>query len=172
MAGNKYLKNTGGYPEEQAATQTSAGAANANQIIALDANGKIDVSLLPTGIGADTAVLPATEALAAGNYVNIYDSGSGTFSCRKADASGGVAKMAHGFVLAAVSLGASATIYFEGNNNQVTGMSPGNVWLSASAPGTGTATAPTGSGNVQQRLGVATSASSVNVEFSDPIILA
>lgn len=173
MAGDKYLSNVNGFPTEVAATQVSTGVANANDVVALDANGKIDISLLPTGIAADTAILPATEALAAGNWVNIYDSGSGTFSCRKADAAGGVAKMAHGFVLAAVASAANATIYFEGSNNQVTGMTPGNVWLSATTPGLGTNTPPTGSGQIVQPLGTATGATVVNAEIGkQPIVLA
>jgi hypothetical protein len=74
---------------------------------------------MPTGIGADTASITASEALAAGDLVNIYDSTGA--KCRKADASTS-GKEAHGFVLAAVESAASATVYFEGSNTQVTGI--------------------------------------------------
>ena len=39
-------------PYEVEATVVSAGAGNAGDVVGLDATGKIDVSVLPTGIGA------------------------------------------------------------------------------------------------------------------------
>ncbi|WP_371369992.1 hypothetical protein ACA097_09720 [Pseudomonas sp. QL9] len=171
MAGDKFLMNNNGNLQEVAATQISAGAANAGDIPALDASGRLDTSMMPVGLGADTAVVTASEALAAGDYVNIWSNAS-AFAVRKADASGGVAKQAHGFVLAAVTSGTAATVYFEGTNTQVSGMTPGDVWLSAATPGKGVATPPTATGNIQQKVGVAVAATSVNVELGQPIILA
>lgn len=171
MAGNKYLSNNGGIPTEVIATQVSTGAANANQLVALMPTGLLDPSVMPVGIGADTAVFPATEALAAGAWVNIY-SATGAFSARNADASGGVAKMANGFVLAAVASGANATVYFRGTNNQVSGQVPGNVWLTAT-PGVGSATPPTATGNIVQPLGTPISATAINAAIGkQPIVLA
>ncbi|CDF86324.1 conserved hypothetical protein [Pseudomonas knackmussii B13] len=171
MAGDKYLTNNNGNLQEVVATQTSAGVANAGDIPALDASGRLDTSMMPVGLGADTAVITASEALAAGDYVNVWSNAS-AFAVRKADASGGVAKQAHGFVLAAVASAAAATVYFEGTNTQVSGMTPGDVWLSASTPGKGVATPPTATGNIQQKVGVAVAATSVNVELGQPVILA
>lgn len=171
MAGNKYLSNVGGFPTEILSVQSSTGATDAGKIIALNSAGTLDVSMLPTGIGPDTSTLTASEALAAGAWVNVY-SNAGAFAVRNADASGGTAKMAHGFVLAAVASGAAATVYFEGANTQVTGMTPGNVWLTAT-PGVGSATAPTASGNIVQPLGTAVSATNINAEIGkQPIVLA
>lgn len=168
MAGDKYIYNNGGTLTEKAALQSSAGAGDAGKVVALDATGKLDTTMMPTGIGADTATVAASEDLAAGEFVNIYnDSGA---KCRLADATT-AGKQAHGFVLASVTSGNNATIYFEGTNNQVTGATPGTVFLSATAGGF-TSTAPSSAGNVVQRIGVATSATSINVECGQPIVLA
>lgn len=148
---------------------TSAGAGDSGKIPALDAAGKLDTSFMPTGIGADTAAITASEALAAGDYVNIWNNTGA--KVRKADASV-VGKEAHGFVLAVVESAALATIYFEGTNTQVTGQTPGPIFLSATIPGIGTSTAPSGSGNVVQRIGFAVSTTAVNVQIQTPIVLA
>ena len=124
---------------------------------------------MPVGIGADTKVMIASEALAAGDFINVWSDAS-AFKVRKADATTS-GKRAHGFVLSAVASGANATVYFEGENTAVTGMTPGDVFLGTTA-GRGQAAAPTGSGQTVQRIGVATSATSVNFEPSQPITLA
>jgi hypothetical protein len=171
VAAKKFLRNVSGVLTEILGVQTSAGAGNAGDIPALNDSGVFDTSLMPPGIGADTSTVQASEALSAGDFVNIYDGGSGVFRTRKADADGGNGKKAHGFVLAAVSNGANATIYHEGTNNQVSSMTPGDVYLSETA-GAATATPPTASGSIVQRLGVAVSATAINVEFNPPIVLA
>ena len=150
------------------AKDTSAGAADAGKLAMLDANGRLDSTMMPVGIGADTTSIQASEALAAGDFVNIHDSSGARV--RKADAASG--KPVHGFVLSAVSSGAMATVYFEGTNNQVTGMTPGDVFLSATTPGLATGTAPTGSGQLVQCLGVAVGATAINFEAGTPILLA
>lgn len=169
MAINKYLTNSNGFPTEILAPATSGGAADAGKLPALDGNGKLDQTFMPTGIGADTATIVASEALAAGDYVNIWNN-AGAFNVRKADATT-LGKNAHGFVLAAVASSANAVIYFEGTNNQVSGQTPGAVFL-ATAAGAGTATPPSASGNVVQVLGYAVSATAVNFQSNLPIVLA
>ena len=151
------------------AKATSAGASDAGKVVQLDGSGRLDNSVMPVGIGADTKVMIASEALAAGDFINVWSDAS-AFKVRKADATTG-GKRAHGFVLSAVASGANATVYFEGENTAVTGMTPGDVFLGTTA-GRAQATAPTGSGQVVQRIGVATSATSVNFEPSQPIALA
>lgn len=168
MAGDKYLYNNSGTMTERASIQSSAGAGDAGKIPALDAAGKLDTTMMPTGIAADVATVTASEALAAGDYVNIYESTGA--KCRKADAST-AGKEAHGFVLSAVSQSASATVYFEGTNSQVTGQTAGVVYLSTT-PGLGTSTAPSGSGNIVQRIGFATGATAVNFQSQAPVVLA
>ena len=138
MAGKKFLRLVNNLVTEVLGIQTSAGAANAGDIVALDDSGRIDNSMMPVGIGADTAVIAASEALAAGDLVNLCNSTGA--KVRKADATTS-GKEAHGFVLAAVTSGANATVYFEGTNTQVTAQTPGPVFLQTTA-GTGGATAP------------------------------
>jgi hypothetical protein len=153
------------------ATTSSAGAGSAGKIIALDGNGKVAANMMPTGIGADIVSLQASENLAAGDFVNIHDV-TGSWRIRKADASAASAgKMAHGFVIAAVTSGNSGDVYFEGSNAGQSGLTPGNAFLSAT-PGQATSTVPTTAGHIVQRLGVATAANTVNVEFGVPTILA
>ena len=169
MPAKKYLSNNAGVITEVAASQTSAGAGDGGKLVALDDQGRIDNSMMPVGIGADTAVLVASEALTAGNWVNVWND-AGAFKVRKADATV-AGKEAHGFVLAAVSNGANATVYFEGTNNQVSGQTPGTVFLGTTA-GAGQAAAPTAAGQVVQRLGIAVSATAVNFEPQQHIVLA
>lgn len=168
MAGDKYIYNNSGTLTEKEAIQSSAGAGDAGKIPAVDSTGKLDLSLMPTGIGADTAVITASENLAAGDLVNVWDSTG--FKVRKADATT-AGKEAHGFVLSAVTSGNPATVYFIGSNDQVTGLSPGPQFLQTTA-GTADATAPSGSGNVVQRVGVATSATVLNFTQGLPYVLA
>ncbi len=164
----KYLKNNAGQIQEESSIATSAGAADATKIPHLDGNGRLDTSFMPSGIGADTKVIVASEALAAGDFVNIHNSTGA--KARKADASTS-GKEAHGFVLSAVANAANATVYFEGANTQVTGQTAGVVFLSASTPGAAAA-APSGTGQVVQRLGIAVSATEINFEAGLGILLA
>lgn len=147
---------------------TSSGAGDAGKIPALDSAGKLDQSFMPTGIGADTAEVATSESLAAGNLVNIYDD-SGTSKARKADATT-VGKEAVGFVKAAFTHPATAVIYFDGNNDGLTGLTPGKQFLSTT-PGLSTATPPDQTGNVVQVVGFATSATSLNFHYDVPVVL-
>ena len=165
MAGQKFLQHNGaGGVAEVIATQVGGGGA-ANLIPSLDASGKLDVTMMPTGIAADTGVITASEALAAGDFVNVWNS-SGA-KVRKADATV-AGKEAVGFVLSAVSNGAAATVYFEGSNTAVTSQTPGPVYLSTTS-GLATATPPSASGNVVQPIGFAISATVINFQSGQSI---
>ena len=192
----KYIKNNSGALTEEAALTTSAGAGDAQKIpalnasgvldstivnskttsagagdsgklVALDGSGRIDSTMMPVGIGADTATITTSEALSAGDFVNVWNSTGA--KVRKADATVS-GKEAHGFVLSAYGSSASATVYFEGTNTGVTGQTPGPVFLSTTA-GVATSTAPSGSGNVVQRIGFAVSATAINFQSQPPIVL-
>ena len=165
MAAKKFLRLVNGVLTEIFGVQTSAGAGNAGDLVSLDDSGRIDNSMMPVGIGADTSTITASETLAAGDWVNVWDD-SGA-KVRKADATT-AGKEAHGFVLSAVTSGNPATVYFEGTNTQVTGQTPGLVYLQTTA-GTGGATIPSASGNVVQSIGVAVSATAVNFERGAPV---
>lgn len=160
-------------PYEVEATVISTGAGNAGDVVALDAGGKLDVSVLPTGIGPDVVVIEASENLGAGDFVNIYES-AGSVYVRRADASApNAGEIAHGFVLNNVNSGDNATVYFEGPNGQLSGLTPGTTYaLSSTTPGgvVPLSSATTTAGESLQILGVATSTTSINVEIGRPTI--
>lgn len=199
MAANKYLKNNAGNAIEETSVDSSAGAGDAGKIVALnasgvldstivnsktssagagdsgklpalDAAGLLDSSFMPVGVGADTAPITASEALTAGDFVNIHISSG--IKVRKADATT-AGKEADGFVLASVSSSATATVYFRGSNTAVSGLTAGTEYvLSTTAGGVvAVASAPSSSGNVNQRLGKAASATVLNFQRGMPITL-
>lgn len=150
-------------------TITNASATSAaNKLVKMDGTGRIAVGVLPTGVGPDTKDIQASENLAAGDFVNVHNSGGARV--RKADAA--TNKPAQGFVLAAVTSGNTATVYFEGTNSQVSGKTPGAVQFLSATPGTSTETAPTTATHLVQDLGVAVSATEINFEPQRPITLA
>jgi hypothetical protein len=155
MAGDPYLKTgSNGKPAEQRAVQSSAGAGNAGNIPALDSSGRLDSTMMPVGIVPETITFTASEDLSAGDYVNLHL--STTLKGRKADNSNG--RQADGFVLAAVSTGASGTLYTDGANSGVTGLTVAARYFLGTSGGV-TATVPAAGSNVIiQPLGIAKSA--------------
>jgi len=166
MAAPKYLYNNSGRVTEKAGVTTST----ADSIPALDASGKLNIDMMPTGIGADTISATASEALTAGNFVNIYND-SGITKCRKADATT-AGKEANGFVLANVDSEATATVYLQGLNNQLTGLTIGAKQFLATSAGGRTETAPSSAGNVVQYLGTANSATAMFFMERDSLVCA
>lgn len=167
---DKFLKLVNGVPTETEVKTTSAGAADAGRAIGANANGRLDESWLPTGIGADVAIIQASENLSAGDLVSVFDD-AGTTKVRKADAST-AGKHAHGFVLESTTSGQDASVYFEGSIVGLSGVPAGDLYLSATTPGSFTATAPSGTGKVVQRIGVGTSATTINFEAGQRYVLA
>lgn len=170
MAGSKFLQMVNGFLTEIRGQQTSAGVADGGKVVALDDTGKLDSSLMPVGFGDDAITLPATEALNAGDFVNIWNSGGA--KVRKADASS-LGKRAHGFVTAGVLNGGDATVHFEGHVAGLAGLTPGAaMFLSATTPGGVTNDPPDAGGNIVQGLGIAISATEINAEIEQPVVLA
>lgn len=169
MAGNKYLKVGSTGIEEQASTDSSAGAGDAGKIPALDGSGKLALNMMPSGIGAAVKSIVASEALSAGNLVNIWND-SGTPKIRKADAS--TNKPANGYVLAGVASAASGDVYFEGEISGLSGLTAGKMYLSTTVPGGMQTTIATASGHIVQAVGWATSATSIDFEPSETILRA
>jgi hypothetical protein len=169
MAGNKYVKvGTGGLLEEQASSDTSAGVADAGKIAALNSSGVLDPTLLPPGVAVDTVTATAFEALIAGDLVYIRSDGQ----VAKAIATG-ASTLAMGFVLAAVSAAASATVYLDTRITGLSGLTPGaRYFLSAAAAGTMTLTAPTTAGQYAQEIGRALSATVLSFEAAEGILRA
>jgi hypothetical protein len=166
---DKYLQHdaAGGFREVEATA--TGGAGEASKIPALDLSGRLDSTMMPTGIGAETSALEAFGALAAGDFVNVFND-SGVMKVRKADASNNVAP-ANGFVLAAFTAGQTATVYWSGLNGQLTGLTPGLHYLSTT-PGASNHVAPSASGNIVQRLGTAINSTTVFFQPQDAILLA
>ncbi len=132
------------------------GSGSAYNVPALNANGQLDVTMLPTGVGPDTQTLPATEGISAGALVNVWSS-SGTVSVRNADGSTS-GKEADGFVLAAVASGSQATVYLTGLNTAVSGLAPGLGYLSDTTVGAVASVGATTAGHTYQQVGVVTAA--------------
>lgn len=169
MAASKFISLVSGRLREIVATVTSSGVADDGKIVALDANGRLDNSVMPVGFGDDTKLVQASENLSAGDVVNIWNSG-GDFRVRKADATTS-GKEAIGFVLNSVTSGGNANVYLEGSITGLSGLTPGRYYLSTT-PGQITATPPTGSANVVQYVGTALSDTDLTFEPSDGVILA
>jgi hypothetical protein len=169
MAASKFLALVSGRVREVIATVTSSGISDDGKIVALGTDGRLDQSVMPVGIGAETKTIQASENLSAGNLVNIWNS-SGQFRVRKADASVS-GKEAMGFVLSSVTSGQNATVYLEGTITGLAGLLPGRMYL-ATTPGEMTDTPPSASGNVVQYVGEAVSTTEVTFERNDGVILA
>ena len=70
MAVRKLIQvNTDGTKVEYAGRNTSTGAPDAGEFVILDSGGKLPVSMLPNGVGADAITATAGEALNAGDFV-------------------------------------------------------------------------------------------------------
>lgn len=145
----------------------SAGVGDANKIVQTDSTGRWDISLMPVGIGAEVSILPTSENITAGNFVNIYNA-SGVATVRKADATTNT-KPAQGFSLSSITSPANATVYgISTKNTALTGLTPvADYWLATTAGGV-TLTAPSATGNWVQELGTAESATAMvfsNIKF-------
>jgi hypothetical protein len=168
MPAQRFLNLVNGVLTQIAAIATSAGAGDADKIPCLDATGKLDNSFMPAGLGTDQFTLNASEALSAGDFVNVWND-AGTAKVRKADASNG--RRADGFVLAAVTSGNPATVYTADENTGLSGMTIGaRQYLGTS--GARTETVPTTAGHIVQYLGVARSATALVYEVAEPVTLA
>lgn len=170
---DKYLRTgTSSADHEEVEGQvTSAGAGDAGKIPALDGSGKLDSTLFPAGIGDPTASIEASEALSAGDFVNVFDD-AGTPKMRKADAST-TGKAADGFVLSSVTSGSSGTFYALGElNDQLSALTVGAIYYLDTTAGEVTDTRPSSGGNVVQRLGRAISTSTIDTGDYSTIELA
>ena len=168
---DKYLGiDSNGVTSEVEGTVTSAGAANAGELVALDASGKLDPTVLPAGIGSSSKSIAASENMTAPCLVNIHNS-TGQ-KVRYADASAAsAAKQAMGFIKDSVVSPANVNVYFEGEIPGFVGLVPGAVYyLSDTTPGGITNTPLTAAGRILQRVGVATSDTTLDFEVNPPII--
>jgi len=154
MAIQKILQLVSGKIKEYTSLDSSAGAGSAGNLVALDAAGKINSNMMPSGIGAEQVAVTAAAALSQWNLVNIYLD-EATVKARKAD--GGTNKYAaHAFCPEAIESAAEGNVQMDGI---VTGSSltvGGDVYLS-DTPGAVTQTPLTGTGKIHQKVGYAIS---------------
>lgn len=171
MAAKKLLRLVSGRIKEIVGIVVSAGAANDGDIAVLDAAGKFDASLMPTGFGQNTVTGIASEALAVNDLVNIFNN-AGAVGVRKADASV-EGKEANGFVKSTIAAAGSATVYTSGNViTGLTGLTIGARQFLTVVAGTRGETPPSAAGNVVQIIGIAASATSIVFEPEEPITVA
>ncbi len=157
-------RTTGPGLQEATTVATAGTAGQADRIPALDANGRLDISMMPAGIaGADTVQATATEALAAGDFVNLHAGG-----VRKADNSND--REANGYVIAAVANAAQATVYCD-DVNTLTGLTVGTAYYLGTG-GAVTATQPTAANALVQFLGRASSTTQLRTQIGPAIRLA
>ena len=165
------LNPTSGGLDEVALLDSSAGAGDAGKGIALDSVGKINLNMMPTGVGPELQNLVTSEDLSAGDWINVYDNG-GVPTARKADATNG-AKRAHGFVKESVTSPAPVDVYFDGANDVLTGLTTGTrYFLSATTPGSCVTTPPSSAGNMVQYLGSALNDTIIAFRPTDGVIVA
>jgi len=169
MAAKSFLRRVNGVFKEFLGVVQSTGAANAGDIPALDDNGRLDASIMPSGFGADVVTAAATESITAPALVNLYLAG-GVLSVRNADNSA-EGKEANGFVNASINNASSGQVSLSGN---ITGLSAltigaryylGTVGAPSLAPATGV-------GKIDQLVGKATSATVISFKPSDYVVKA
>ena len=173
MATQKFMTLVNGIRKMVTAVTSSAGAGDAGKIVATGADGRLDETLMPVGIGADTVVCPASEALSAGNFVNFHQDG-GVLKCRLADNSNG--RVARGFVKEPVSSSADATVYpLDSTNASLSGLTVGaDYWLGTAGGVTATPLSesdPANESKVSQWLGTAKSATELVTDDQGYVVL-
>lgn len=149
------ISKTGALPGEVGAQAASTRLDDLVSLTAVEgevigwANGQL-TNLPNSGVsssGSVTRTIEASENLTAGDWVNIHDSSG--LKVRQADASSNIP--VDGFVLANVASGQNATVYLEGDNDQIT-LTEGDIYYLGET-GQETNVEPLTSGTLYQVLG-------------------
>lgn len=170
---DKLLQRKAGKNQQYTPVTQSAGSADAGKLPALNSSGKLDSTLMPDGIGAQTRTATATEALTAGVFVNEY-ANAGVMSVRLADNSN--SRPATGFVKTGFASSAVATIWpLDSTNDQLTGLTLGTDYYLGTAGGVLAtpldATDAAQAGKIDQKLGKARSATELVTDDYDYVVL-
>lgn len=166
---DKYIALSNGIDIEVEATVVGGTVAQAGDVLALDSTGRIDSSVLPVGLGADTLVATSAEVLSSANPM-VYIKSDGQVANASATSGG---NPTIGFVISNYSFGAQAIVYFEGRITGLSGLTIGaRYYLSDTVPGGITATPVTGTGKLHQYIGRAVSATTITFECDDHIVRA
>ncbi len=166
MALQKIIALVSGRLAQISPLQASAGSASAGAIVALNSAGQVDSSMLGASSGEASVSVVASEAISAGAIVNIW-SNAGVATARNADNTT-AGKEATGFALAAIASGATGTVTLQGVVTGLTGLTPGAYqWLGT--VGGVSASPPTTTGNINQIIGTALTATSLMFRPDEPI---
>lgn len=168
-----FLARVAGKTKQLFGLATSAGAADAGKIVATGPDGRLDLSLMPVGIGSNSTSCPASEALGAGKFVNFH-ANAGALNVRLADNSNG--RQADGFVKDAVASNGTAVVSpLDSTNSGLTGLSPGARYWLGTAGGVITAALDpadvANAGKVCQELGTAKSATELVTDDLGHVVL-
>ena len=148
-----------------------AATAAPSSAIILDGTGKITSAVLPLNFGKDMAVMTAGMDVTAGMFVGVEIVTSGEVEITTevtaipAWAGSGAVTPAVGFVKVDAVQGTSVEVYFEGNNTFLSGLTPGELFLSATTAGGWATTIPTTSGYLEQKLGFAYSTTAMSFQW-------
>ena len=148
------------------AIAVSSGTVDKDKIVATGSDGKLDISLMPSGLDISAESMTASEAIASGEFINIFNDG-GVRKIRLADADNN--RPAHGFVRGNVVIGAEAKVYTQGVNSELTELIPGNKYFLSDIPGGTTGSVTIAPGHLIQTLGTAISTTALRFEFDEPV---
>lgn len=160
---------------DSASIASLALADSAVQSIVPGANVSVDDTdpqnpIVSATVPAPTESIQASENLAAGDFVRVHNSGGARV--RRADNTTAAGDgCADGFVLAAVTSGAMAGVYFDGRNDQLSGLSIGDTYvLSTAGDVVEISTLPATSGTILQVVGTAISTTELSVNIGQAIL--
>ena len=144
---------------EVAFTQTGPGTQG--QGVGLNSAGVVDSTLMPAGYGPTTITVIASESMAAGAVVNLWNN-SGVLNVQNANATDNT-KPYHGFVLSSYAPTASAQVYLPGSViSGLSGLTIGaDYYLSTTDGQVASDVSGYSGGNIRQYVGVAISATQI-----------
>lgn len=162
-----------GITKQVAALESSAGAGDEGKIVALNASGKIDATMMPADYDPEGYYLSVTAAgnIAAGDLVN-YHNASGA-KVRKADCSSN-GFFANGFAPAAILDTVAGNIRLAQGTLTKTGHGlaiGATVYQDPATPGGLTVTPPSTTGQYAQRVGFVIDANTIQIDCQTPILL-
>lgn len=163
MAANKYISIVGDHEQEVLPAVVSAGAPDANKIVALDSTGHLDASVLPSGITPDQKAGTSNGTITAKDICYIETAGTIT----RASAAAGTPHAGLGWALTSVATGQPIVIQLQGIIAGLSALTPGaRYFLSNVTPGgiiIGSS-APAATGELWQYIGTALSATELQFE--------
>jgi hypothetical protein len=171
MAADKYLGLSSGIITNTSPAVTGGGT-SANKILALDAGGLIDSTVVPPALLLPTLSAKGGAAgVTAGDLVYLTKPGA-DYLANKADNSA-VATLAVGYVLTTAASGAAVTVYFGGVNTAVTVTTPfAPQYLDTGANAGKLTEAPPANPNYLQLAGTALTTTSLAFALSTPPVQA